>query len=122
MEPKNSGSDLATIIWEWLPSAFQREWSVATNSVSNEEFKKYWPGIDPNIRHIGTLNGIGWILFIHQDHVESFQDLPWGGEGSHERPLKAADPEFFNKLETLLHLIEDYRIRERYARQNGANT
>lgn len=110
---ENSGLDLATAILEWLPGEFIPEWVISTSKTSNEEFKKLWPNINPGVLTIGTINGYGWILRIYVDRVESFQILPWGGEGTEERPLMAADPEFFEKLETLMHLIEDYRMKQR---------
>lgn len=112
-----SGLDLADAIDDWLPAEYKHEWIVSTKRISNEEFKKLWPGIEPAVMSLGTLSGWGWILTIYRDRIESFQILPWGGEGSEENPLMAADPEFFAKLETLMHLIEDYRVRERVQRR-----
>lgn len=113
----HSMPDLADAIQEWLPSEFTREWTLSTKKSSNEEFRSLWPDIDPNVMSLGTLSGWGWILQIYVDRVESFQVLPWGGEGTEANPLMAADPKFFEKLELLMHLIEDYRVRERRIRK-----
>lgn len=108
------GPDLADAINEWLPVNYKSEWTLSTKRTSNEDLLKLWPGIEPAVMSIGILSGWGWLLQIYHDRIESFQVLPWDGEGSEERPLMAADPEFFQKLETLMHLIENYRLVNRY--------
>ena len=115
--------DLADAIQGWLLQYSCRrlgshEWILSTKRTDNKEFKQMYPNIDPAVLSIGTLSGWGWILQIYPNRIESFQVLPWGGDASEEYPLMAADPQFFEKLETLMHLIEDYRIRERAQRRN----
>lgn len=109
--------NLADAIREWLPAEYQGEWYISTNSISNEEFKKMWPNINPDCLYIGQLNGWGWILNIYQDRVEAFQDFPWGGEGTEKQPLMAADPDFFRKLDEIMECIIEYRNRERIQRR-----
>jgi hypothetical protein len=113
---ENSGPDLADAIRAWLQEDNQRDyrddWYVSTNRMSNDEFKQLWPTLNPNVMHIGTLNGWGWIINIYNNRIETFQDLPWGGIGTEKQPLMAADPDFFRKLDEIIECIIEYRTRE----------
>lgn len=117
----NSGPDLAEAIEVWLAGMkeYNGEWYVSTSRVSNEEFSKMWPMINPDSLRIGTLSGMGWILKIYHNRIEAFQDFPWGGSGTEKQPLMAADPQFFEKLDTIMERIYDYRIRERVKRREA---
>ena len=98
----NKPPDLLNILDEWLGATYgpdQKEWYVARFNKSLQTAS------------IGMLCGGGWIFYVRESSVESFQNPVWGDEGGEDCPLQVSDPQFFTKLKGILTFIEGYRER-----------
>lgn len=100
---------LLDIVEVWLAKNGLRDWSVSDSSKYTKELIALNPWINLNTVPLGSLTGWGWIFTIYPTDISSFQTPFWGDWCSEKSPLKASDPEFFNKLKVALDSIKDMR-------------
>jgi len=100
---------LLDIVEAWLVNVGLADWEVSDSSKYTNEIIALNPWIDRNTVPLGSLNGWGWIFTVYPTDISSFQTPFWGDWCTEKNPLKASDPEFFDKLKVALESIESMR-------------